>query len=214
MKGRLPNPAWKVALRGGRATTHRPPRVGELKPPAKMPRCPKHLDREGKRYWRYVAKELMRVRAITSLDYSILDDHASAFSRRATLLQELTAVHTVPPAPTPEQPDPPAFTERIADYWREHRRWMKMRVETDKGLLARNIRTGEPILNPYLSLERQSRARLDTIEKQIKRELYQAEEVLDKTRRELGLSPVARVRLPSAPEEPANPEDEFLRMVK
>jgi len=80
-KGRKKTPSKIVELRGGADHTHRPPPKNEPKPPARMPRCPAHLDATAKKEWKRAGKVLMAVGLLTELDMMVLAAYCDAYSR-------------------------------------------------------------------------------------------------------------------------------------
>lgn len=80
-RGRKPIPSKIVELYGGADHTHRPPRDDEPKPPAKMPKCPKHLDKFAQKEWRRASKILAPLGLLTEIDMMIFAAYCEAYSR-------------------------------------------------------------------------------------------------------------------------------------
>ena len=89
MRGRKPIPSALILLKGGSKHTHRPPRSGEPKPPSIIPKCPKHLDKEAKKEWRRMAKELEPLGILTKLDKAVFAVYCEAFSIWAKATKEI-----------------------------------------------------------------------------------------------------------------------------
>lgn len=95
-KGRKATPSKLLLLKGGTAHSHRPPRSQEPQPPEKMPRCPKHLNKEARKEWRRAGKILKSIGLLTEIDRMIFAAYCEAYSRwiEATLkVQEMGMVY-------------------------------------------------------------------------------------------------------------------------
>jgi P27 family predicted phage terminase small subunit len=69
-----------IDILGGSKHTHRPPRSGEPKPPANIPKCPKHLDKEARQEWKRMAKELEPLGLLTNIDKAVFANYCEAYS--------------------------------------------------------------------------------------------------------------------------------------
>ena len=115
-----------MAIRGGVALTHRPPRSHEPQPPEKMPRCPGHLNKEARKEWRRAGKILQSIGLLTEIDRMIFAAYCEAYSRwiESTLkVQEMGMVYA------------------------------KGAVKDPK---TGNMVGGEPRLNPYIRIAREA----------------------------------------------------------
>ena len=95
-KGRKRIPSKILEITGGTLRTHRPAPKNEPDPPAKMPPCPKHLDKEAKKEWKRSGKILQTIGLMTELDMMILAAYCEAYSRwtQATIkIQETGMVY-------------------------------------------------------------------------------------------------------------------------
>ena len=82
-KGRKSIPSKIINLRGGTRHTHRPDRDQEPQPPEKMPRCPKHLNKEARKEWRRAGRILQSIGIMTELDMAVLAGYCDAFAQWA-----------------------------------------------------------------------------------------------------------------------------------
>ncbi len=80
MRGRKPVPSKVIDIKGGSKFTHRPPRSGEPKPPAIIPKCPNHLDKEARHEWKRTAKELAPLGLLTTIDKAVFAAYCDAYS--------------------------------------------------------------------------------------------------------------------------------------
>jgi P27 family predicted phage terminase small subunit len=80
MRGRKPLQSKIHVLQGGKAKTHRPENDREPKPPAMIPKCPKHLDKEARQEWNRMVKELEPLGLLTNLDKAIFAVYCETFS--------------------------------------------------------------------------------------------------------------------------------------
>ena len=95
MKGRKPKPTNIHVLEGGSKKTHRPLNDREPKPPAAIPKCPKHLDKEARSEWNRMVKELEPVGLLTNLDKTVFAIYCESFStwaQAAKKIQEMGMV--------------------------------------------------------------------------------------------------------------------------
>ena len=93
LRGRKPTPTTLKLLRGNPG--HRPMPPDEPRPPAVMPKCPVHLDKEARAEWRRMVKELEPLGILTKLDKGIFALYCQAFSTWAQAsikIQELGMV--------------------------------------------------------------------------------------------------------------------------
>lgn len=79
-KGRKSIPSKIIQLRGGTKHTHKKPRAQEPMPPEKMPRCPKHLDKEARKEWRRVGKILASIGIMSELERAHLAGYCQSWS--------------------------------------------------------------------------------------------------------------------------------------
>jgi P27 family predicted phage terminase small subunit len=79
MRGRKPIPSTLRLLQGNRS--HRPLPPDEPKPPAIIPKCPTWLDKEAKKEWRRMVKELEPLGMLTLIDRSVLARYCDNFSK-------------------------------------------------------------------------------------------------------------------------------------
>lgn len=98
-RGRKPIPSSIHLLQGGRKKTHRKPNAQEPKPKAAIPKCPKHLDKEARKEWRRMAKELEPLGLLTNLDKAIFASYCQAFSTWAQATQKVREMGMVHKAP-------------------------------------------------------------------------------------------------------------------
>ena len=89
MRGRKPIPSKVIDIRGGSKLTHRPPRSGEPKPPAGIPKYPPHLDKAAKQEWRRMAKDLEPLGILTNLDKAVFALYCEAFSTWAMATEKI-----------------------------------------------------------------------------------------------------------------------------
>lgn len=91
MKGRKPIPSNIHLLQGGRNKTHRSKkhRADEPRPEAKIPPCPRHLDKTARKEWRRMGKLLSAVRVLTELDMAILASYCQAYSTWAQATEKV-----------------------------------------------------------------------------------------------------------------------------
>jgi len=176
--------------------THRPPRTDEPKPPAAIPKCPKHLDKEAKKEWRRMVKELEPLGMLTRLDKAVLARYCQGSAKLAKLKEELNTIKN------PEIEG--TLTVRAEQYRIEYARWNQARVETAKGLFK--IEGTKFIENPYLKVERQSFAQMMITENKIRMELRSIDEQMRRDEIEMGLTPSSRARVKVNP--PPKQEDE------
>lgn len=87
--GRKPIPTCIHVLQGGRAKTHRPLPENEPKPPAVIPKCPRHLDAEARKEWRRSTKELEPLGMLTKLDMAVLASYCQSFSTWAKATEQI-----------------------------------------------------------------------------------------------------------------------------
>jgi len=82
VRGRKRTPSTIHLLEGGVGKTHRAKsyRSGEPKPPAVIPKCPRHLDKEARAEWRRMVKELEPLGILTNLDKAIFASYCQAWS--------------------------------------------------------------------------------------------------------------------------------------
>jgi P27 family predicted phage terminase small subunit len=78
--GRKRKPTILHLLEGGRKKTHRLLPKNEPHPPAVIPKCPKHLDKEARKEWRRMAKELEPLGLLTNLDKAVFASYCQAWS--------------------------------------------------------------------------------------------------------------------------------------
>lgn len=78
--GRKRKPTILHLLEGGRKKTHRPLPENEPHPPAEIPKCPRHLDKEARKEWRRMAKELGPLGLLTGLDKAVFASYCQAWS--------------------------------------------------------------------------------------------------------------------------------------
>jgi P27 family predicted phage terminase small subunit len=78
--GRKRKPTILHLLEGGSKKTHRPMPIGEPMPPAFIPKCPRHLDKEARKEWRRMARELEPLGLLTGLDKAIFASYCQAWS--------------------------------------------------------------------------------------------------------------------------------------
>ena len=85
MKGRKPIPSNIHLLQGGTNKTHRSKkhRAGEPKLEAKIPPCPKHLDKESRAEWRRMAKEFRALGVLAMLDKAVFAVYCKNFAEWA-----------------------------------------------------------------------------------------------------------------------------------
>ena len=95
MRGRKPLPSKIILLKGGTKHTHRPLRKNEPKPPATIPKCPEHLDKEAQAEWKRMAKELKPLGILTQLDKAIFAVYCQAFSTWAQATRKITEMGMV-----------------------------------------------------------------------------------------------------------------------
>ena len=91
MKGRKATPSKILQLRGGTKHSHRKPRDQEPQPPEKMPKCPKHLNKEARKEWRRCGKLMQSIGIMTDLDMAVFAGYCDAFSQWAEATDK---VHT------------------------------------------------------------------------------------------------------------------------
>ena len=97
--GRKRKPTILHRLEGGSKKTHRPLPQNEPHPPAIIPKCPRHLDKEARKEWRRVARELEPLGMLTNLDMAVLASYCQAYSMWATAtlkLQEQGMIFKIP----------------------------------------------------------------------------------------------------------------------
>jgi P27 family predicted phage terminase small subunit len=90
MRGRKPKPTNIHVLEGGKQKTHRNLNDKEPKPDAKIPKCPKHLDKEARAEWKRMARELEPLGLLSNLDKAVFASYCQAFS---TWAQATKKVH-------------------------------------------------------------------------------------------------------------------------
>ncbi|MFH1858236.1 MAG: phage terminase small subunit P27 family [Candidatus Omnitrophota bacterium] len=97
MRGRKPIPSNIHLLQGGKRKTHRKKdyRSGEPKPPANIPRCPQHLDKEARQEWRRMVKELKPLGILTNLDKAVFARYCQAFSTWAQATRKISEMGMV-----------------------------------------------------------------------------------------------------------------------
>lgn len=78
MRGRKPKPTVLKLLEGNPG--HRPLPKDEPKPEPTIPKCPSHLDKEAKKEWRRMAKELAPLGLLTKLDKAVFAVYCETFS--------------------------------------------------------------------------------------------------------------------------------------
>lgn len=88
-KGRKRIPTKIHILQGGKSKTHRDLNDSEPMPPEKIPRCPKHLDKEARKEWRRASKLLQDVGLLTDLDMAVLAGYCDAYSQWAQATVEV-----------------------------------------------------------------------------------------------------------------------------
>jgi len=177
--------------------THRPPRTDEPKPPAAIPKCPRHLDKEAKKEWRRMVKELEPLGILTRLDKAVLARYCQGSAKLAALKEELNTIKN------PEL-ESNSLTVRAEQYRIDYQRWNQARVETAKGLFK--LEGTKFIENPYLKIERQSFTQMMITENKIKMELRSIDEQMRRDEIEMGLTPSSRARVKVNP--PPKQEDE------
>ena len=99
MRGRKPLPSKIILLKGGTKHTHRPLRKNEPKPPATIPKCPEHLDKEAQAEWKRMAKEFKSLGILTQLDKAIFAVYCETFStwaKATKMIQEKGMVFSTP----------------------------------------------------------------------------------------------------------------------
>lgn len=79
MRGRKPTPTKIKLVKGNPG--HRPPPPNEPKPDPVVPKCPSFLDREAKKEWRRMVKELGGLGMITRIDRAVLAKYCEAYSQ-------------------------------------------------------------------------------------------------------------------------------------
>lgn len=97
--GRKRIPTALHVLQGGRKKTHRSLPENEPHPPIAIPKCPRHLDKEARKEWRRMARELEPLGLLTNLDKAIFASYCQAWSMwiSATLkLQEQGMIFRTP----------------------------------------------------------------------------------------------------------------------
>ena len=90
MKGRKSTPTKILKIRGGSDHTHRPMNDQEPKPPEKLPKFPKHLDRIARKEWKRIGKVLQDIGLMTDLDMAVFAGYCDAYSQWA---QATSKVH-------------------------------------------------------------------------------------------------------------------------
>lgn len=190
MKGRKAVPNKIIELRGGRAHTHRAPRI-EPNPSSKIPSCPAHLNNNAKKEWRRVVKILDSVGILTELDRSTLSEYCEAYGKWVELKHEIEMIKKID---TDNKCEIKNITRRVEQYQTELKRWREAVNKNEKGIVYKNEK-GEPAFSPYLRLERESADKLSKIERIIKIEIREAEDRLLKTGILLGMSPSSRASL-------------------
>lgn len=78
MRGRKPKPVNLKKIEGNpgkRKLNDREPK------PEGIPTCPRELDKQGKREWRRISRELIRMGLLTSVDRAALTGYCSSWSR-------------------------------------------------------------------------------------------------------------------------------------
>jgi len=198
-----------IELRGGSKYTHRPPRTDEPKPPAAIPKCPRHLDKEAKKEWRRMVKELEPLGVLTRLDKAVLARYCQGSSKLAALKEELNTIKN------PEL-ESNSLTVRAEQYRIDYQRWNQARIETAKGLfkteggklkkmgndLPPKLEGVKFIKNPYLEIERQSFTQMMITENKIRMELRAIDEQMRRDEIEMGLTPSSRSRVKVAGGQP------------
>ncbi len=89
MRGRPPKPTAVKAAEGNPGK--RPLNRGELQEPSKAPRCPRFLDKEGRRLWRQLSAILLRRRVIREEDQMMLANLCQAWSTLQLAYKQLAA---------------------------------------------------------------------------------------------------------------------------
>jgi len=89
MKGRKSIPSKIIDITGGTLRTHKPPRDKEPQPKERMPRCPKHLDKEARKEWKRAGKILLSIGLMTDLDMAVLAGYCDAFSQWAEATEKV-----------------------------------------------------------------------------------------------------------------------------
>jgi P27 family predicted phage terminase small subunit len=79
MRGRKPTPTPLKILSGNPGK--RPLNTAEPRPRSTAPSCPKHLDKEARREWNRISKELHRLGLLTVIDRATLAAYCQAWSR-------------------------------------------------------------------------------------------------------------------------------------
>ncbi len=99
MAGRKPIPSRIIELRGGTEYTHRPLNKQEPKPKPEIPPCPRHLEKEARREWRRMARELDNVSLLTRLDKAVFAIYCSSWSTWKEASQKLASTGMVIKSP-------------------------------------------------------------------------------------------------------------------
>lgn len=136
MKGRKPKPTRLKLLEGNPG--HRPLPEDEPQPPANIPDCPDHLDKEARVEWRRMAKELEPLGLLTNLDKAVFAMYCEAFStwaKATKMIQEKGMVFSTTGKTT---------TKTLKDG--------TIKTETTGG--------GYPIMNPYFSIANKAKEQM------------------------------------------------------
>jgi len=88
-RGRKKIPSKIAQIRGGSEYTHRPMNSKEPKPPERLPRCPKHLDKAAKKEWKRAGKVLQDIGLITDLDVAVFAGYCDAYAQWAEATKKI-----------------------------------------------------------------------------------------------------------------------------
>jgi P27 family predicted phage terminase small subunit len=138
MRGRKPLPSKIIDIRGGSKLTHRPSRTGEPEPPAVIPKCPSFLDKEAKKEWRRMAKELYDLGMITRIDRAVLAKYCESYSQWAQASRKIQAMGMIYKTPG------------------------KISTVTLKNGTVKQTQTGGfPMINPYFSIANRAKEQME-----------------------------------------------------
>lgn len=191
MKGRKAIPNRIIQLRGGTAHTHEKARGNDIEPPAKIPSCPAHLNKEAKKEWRRVVKILEPIGILSGLDMSILAEYCEAYGNWVLAKHELIMIREIY---VHNDCTLKNSTRRVEQYRVEVKRWLNAMKMNQKGIVMKKS-NGEPGYSPYLSVERDSADKLSRIEKTITAEVKDFGDKMVKAGTLIGMSPSSRASL-------------------
>jgi len=199
VKGRKPLPSGVIRLLGDSKHTHRPPRTGEPKPPAVVPKCPKHLSKLVKKIWKDVAREVSSLNYITKLDIAVYSRYCEGRARLIMLNEELDTILN----PELESNN---LTVRAEQYRLDYKMWNQAKVETAKGLFKLEKKngkeTGKIIENPFLGILWRSHAQMAITKNKINAEIDKIWGQMRRDEVELGFTPSSRPRIKVAGGQP------------